>query len=196
MKIQLFIAPLLIILSLVYACGSPESEVNEEVFSLETDSTDLEIFEQPETETVNDQVINLEKRTVVFFMISKREIKELIHDMGETYRWETEALFNNFNNQAKAFQTILKKHSIRCIISEQKVYHIKLNNDSVIKFNRIEKDQIIGQIFSDGEQQPVIEFGMYTNGELAKMLEKFYKIENLGYVPPDSTQTVVVEEAP
>ncbi len=108
MKTNRLFLPILCPMLFHFCCVSPREEAFQEKTVFETDSIEMEVVADEPIETENAQVLVLEKRSVVFFMINKRELKELIRDMGETYRWETEALFTNFSNQAKNISKFIK----------------------------------------------------------------------------------------
>jgi len=142
-----------------------------------------------ETELLEEQkqdVFQVEKKAVIFFILSKSEAKTLAKEIGENYRWETETLLNGFVKQSESFKNILKKHNIQCFLSNNKRFDIILKKGKTFTFDRMEKDQIMGTIISDGEKQPVICYGMYRNKELAGLIQDFYGIKDLGNVEPDS----------
>lgn len=179
---------IILLAGFMLSCGNTREQTEKPLNPPPVDSTSYEMVEQDLIEEQRAEVYVIEKKAVVFFLLNKKEMKELMHEIGDSYRWETEALFNNFSNQVSTFQSLLKKHNINCTLSNSKQFEIKLQEGKVVSFDRIEHDQILGEIITDGIQEPLIEFGMYTNKELAGLLQDFFKIENLGYVPPDSLE--------
>jgi len=79
------------------------------VAGIETDSTGYEIVEQTLEKEQRGQFNVIEGKAVVFFMLNKKEFKDLLLQVGDSYRWDAEALFNNFSRQANTFQEALKK---------------------------------------------------------------------------------------
>jgi len=150
------------------------------------DSTSYEIIEKTIEKEKRAEFYIIENKAVVFFMLNKKEFKDLLTEMGESYRWDAEALFNNFSKQTTTFQSLLKKHNIECIISTSEKFEIKLKNGKVHNFDRIEKDQILGTILTDGIQEPRIEFGLYPNKELAAIIENFFDLKSIGNIPGDT----------
>jgi len=142
-----------------------------------------------------EELYIIEGKTVIFFVLSKSELKKLTKELGSSYRYETDYLFNNFKQQAKSFKKMLKKHNIQSELIPNKKFLIKLKNGKTISFNRMREDQIMGEIISDGIQDPKIEFGMFSNKELTEIIKKYYKIENFGFVEDkDSTIQFPAEE--
>ncbi|RLD75980.1 MAG: hypothetical protein DRJ10_14335 [Bacteroidetes bacterium] len=149
-----------------------DSVISKEVYELETDEI--------------DELYIIENKTVIFFLLSKKELKELTKELGSSYRYETDFLFNNYTQQAKRFKKLLAKHNIQSELIRNKKFLIKLKNGQTVSFNRIHEDQIMGEIISDGIQDPIIEYGMFSNKELAALVQNYYKIENLGFVEPEN----------
>ncbi|OQY03296.1 MAG: hypothetical protein B6I20_05315 [Bacteroidetes bacterium 4572_117] len=171
-----------ILLSVIlFSCGSNYQEVvnvpiddTDFVEVKNTLTEDEKIYEDDEKE----EVFVIENKTVVFFVLSKKELRQLNRELGDSYRYETDYLFNNFNRQSKNFKKILAKHDIKSDLIHNKSFLIKLKNGKTVSFNRVREDQIMGEIISDGIQEPLIQFGMYTNKELLEMLNNYFKIEN------------------
>jgi hypothetical protein len=179
-----------------YACNDPEPEV---LFSnsdlVENDTVESDIFDDQVNDAQMEEVFVVDKKSVVFFVINNREVKELIHDLGDTYRWDSEAMFTNFKNQFNTFQNILRKQNIQCVLSHNKQFEIRQKDGKIHKFNRIESGQIMGQIISDGVQAPKIQYGIWGNQELVKIIEEYFSMQSIGYVPPDSLEVVKDEKS-
>jgi hypothetical protein len=179
---------------------SCKNTINEEkttsgIEDLEPDSLDYEIVEKTLKEEQRAQFYVVEGKAVVFFMLSKKEFYNLLLEMGDSYRWDAESLFNNFSRQANTFQQAIKKQNIKCIISTSEKFEIRLKNGIAVTFDRIEKDQVIGQILTDGIQEPKIEFGMYDSRELTTLIVNFFKLESIGYIPVDTLNTTKQQDS-
>lgn len=133
-----------------------------------------------------DELYIVEDKAVIFFVLSKRELKKLTKELGSSYRYETDYLFNNFTRQSKSFEKLLSKHNIQSKLISNKKFLIKLKNGQTVSFNRVREDQIMGEIISDGVQDPIIEFGMFSNKELVAIIKKYFQIENFGYVEEEN----------
>jgi len=167
-----------IVLVLMSCARDEEKSIRKQAEELVLDEPVYEIEETDEA----DKLFVVEDKSVIFFVLSNSEMKKLYRELGGSYRYETDYLFNNFNQQAKAFQKVLAKHNIHSEIAYNKRFLIKFKNGQTVRFNRIREDQIMGEIISDGVQDPIIEYGMYTKKDLVKLLKKYYEIENLGFV--------------
>ncbi len=121
----------------------------------------------------------IEGKAVIFFIVSKKEMEKLNRELGSSYRYETDMLFNNFMRQAENFRKILAKHNIQSELARNKRFLIKLKNGQTISFNRIREDQIMGEIITDGTKEPIIEFGMFSNKALIALIEDYFNIKNI-----------------
>ncbi len=151
------------------------------------------ILEKEEKDEIEKLYI-VEGKAVIFFLLNKSELNKLTKELGSSYRYETDFLFNNYTHQAKEFKKLLAKYNIKSELIRNKKFLIKLKNGQTVRFNRIREDQIMGEIISDGIQDPVIEFGMYQNKDLAELLQKYFQIENLGFVQQDSVPLEIPAE--
>ncbi len=124
----------------------------------------------------------IEGKAVIFFIVSKKEMEKLNRELGSSYRYETDMLFNNFMRQSENFRKILAKHNIQSELARNKRFLIKLKNGQTISFNRIREDQIMGEIITDGKKEPVIEFGMFSNRALIALIEDYFNVKNIGTI--------------
>lgn len=145
-----------------------------------------ELVNYPEEKKEVDELYIIEDKVVIFFVLNKSELKKLTKELGSSYRYETDFLFNNFIRQAKSFKKLLASHNIQSDLIRNKRFLIKLKNGQTVSFNRIREDQIMGEIISDGVQDPIIEFGMFSNKELVAIIKKYFQIENLGFVEKEN----------
>ncbi len=185
MKLSLSQLLLIIVLfaSLTSCKNSEQKTINKPVKELLANEKDYEL--EKENNEV-DELYIIEDKAVIFFLLSKNELTELTKELGSSYRYETDYLFNNYTQQTKKFKKLLAKHNIHSELIRNKKFLIKLKNGQTVSFNRIHEDQIMGEIISDGIQDPIIEYGMFKNKELASLIQNYYKIENLGFVEQDS----------
>ena len=166
------------------SCQNKENTGNELFSSEELNIDDMEVLDE-DKDPVNELYI-IEDKAVIFFIVSKKEMEKLNRELGSSYRYETDMMFNNFIRQAENFKKILAKHNIYSELARNKRFLIKLKNGQTINFNRIREDQIMGEIITDGVQEPIIEFGMYRNKELVALIKDYFKIKNIEQVkePP------------
>jgi len=43
-------------------------------------------------------------------------------------------------------------------------------------------------------QKPVIEFGLFTSKDLTALIENFFKLQSIGYIPSDTLNTTKQQE--
>lgn len=141
-----------------------------------------------------DELFIIEGKAVIFFFLSKKELRKLNKELGSSYRWETDYLFNNFTKQSINFKKVLKNHNIQSDLIRNKRFLIKLKNGQTVSFNRIREDQIMGEIISDGIQDPIIEFGMFPNKELIAIINNYFQIENLESLDEEIPPIQLLEE--
>ncbi len=191
----LFLFFLVFLLSSCANNNNDNSNVEEKIIESPDDEQVNQTVEPDLPEDQKSEIFKVEKKSVIFFIISKKEAQNIAKEVGEGYQWETDALFTSFINQSKTFIDILKKHNINSALCNNKQFEIKLKNGKVFNFDRIKEDQILGEILTNGEKQPLISYGMYTNTELAELIQNFFGIESLGYFPPDSLDVELHENS-
>jgi hypothetical protein len=98
---------LLVICVLIFGIACQNSTTKEQtvakVQKTVPDSMDYEIVEKTLEKEQRAQYYVVEGKAVVFFMLNKKEFNELLVEMGDSYRWDAEALFNNFTRQANTY---------------------------------------------------------------------------------------------
>ncbi len=175
------------------SCNTTHEQNTENTIVKVVDTLSYEEIEKSIKKEQQAGICKIEKKAVIFFMIDRQEAKKLAHELGDSYRWETNMLFSGFLNQTKEFGRLIRKHNIKSELVHSSKFSIILNNGNSINFDREQEGQIMGEILTDGEKEPLIEYGMYQNKDLAELIQNFFKIENLGYVSPD-TLTVPQED--
>lgn len=131
---------------------------------------------------------NVDNKAVIFFMPTIKEQQKMFREFGSSYKWETTSMFNNFKKQSRDFKKLIKKQNIKTELVHSSKIKINLDNGNSVYFDRIKEDQIMGQILTDGVQEPNITYGKFKNKELAKLIKDFFGIEDLGKIPSDSTK--------
>lgn len=56
-------------------------------------------------------------------------------------------------------------------------FEIEMDTGGHIMFDKIKEDQILGVIFSDGVQEPLIKFGLLKNNEISNLSESFFNMK-------------------
>ena len=176
------------------SCSNEADESEKKVIQKTVYETNVKEVEKDLLEEQKQEVLRVEKKAIVFFIISKNEAQNVTKEIGESYKWETEALLANFLKQAGIFKNVIQRHNIQCFISNNKRFEIILKKRKVVTFDRIKEDQIMGEILTNGEKEPLICYGMYRNKELAELIQNYFGINYLGYVEPDSLSTQSASE--
>jgi len=133
-----------------------------------------------------EEVYVIDKKSVIFFMPGRGNLLKLYKEVGNNYRFDLDWMFNNFRNQQKYFKRELKKQNILSTTRYENNFQI-IKKDKTSKFINIKKDeQIMGQILFDGVKDAKIEYGMYKNEELAKIIKDYFELSNVSY-EKDST---------
>lgn len=172
---------------LAASCNNKSIREKDEMAILKpVDTLSYEVVERQIKQEQQAEIYKIEKKAVIFFMIDRQEAKRLAKELGDSYRWETDMLFNGFLNQTKEFTRLISKHNIKSELVFSSKFQIFLDDSSSVIFDREKEDQILGEIITDGKKKPIIEYGMYSNRELAALIQSFFEIENLGYVSPDT----------
>lgn len=146
-------------------------------------------FEAAEKKMVEDreaEFYNVDKKAVIFFMPTGREQRKMFKEFGSSYIWETTSMFNNFKKQSRDFKKLIRRQNIKTELIHSSKIKINLDDGTSVYFDRIQEDQIMGQILTDGVQEPNITYGKFKNKELAKLIKDYFKITDLGKIPSDS----------
>ena len=177
-----------LLLGLCSSCNNQSIAENEEMSILKpVDTLSYEVVEKKIKKEQQAEIYRIKNKAVIFFMIDRQEAKRLAKELGDSYRWETDMLFNGFLNQTKEFTRLIRKHNIKSELVFNSKFQVFLDDSSSILFDREKEDQIMGEILTDGKKKPLIEYGMYPHKELAALVQDFFEIENLGYVSPDTS---------
>ncbi|MBN1253257.1 MAG: hypothetical protein JXR51_10315 [Bacteroidales bacterium] len=134
-----------------------------------------------ENSSENEKIYIIDKKSVIFFMPGKKEYERLYKEIGESYKYELDYLFNNFKNQQTYFSKELQKNNIYSTMRFETNFQI-IKKDGSAKIIRINKEeQIMGEILFDGIKETRIEYGMYTNKELAEIIQDYFNLNNISY---------------
>lgn len=190
--LNLFICSSLLFITI--SCNNNAGEEEKMSILKPVDTLSYQEVEKQIKKEQQEGIYKIENKAVIFFMIDRQEAKRLAKELGDSYRWETDMLFNGFLSQTKEFTKLISQHNIKSELVFNSKFQIILNDSSSFFFDRENEDQIMGEILSDGKKKPLIEFGMYTNKELAILIQDFFEIENLGYVPPPDTLAIPEDE--
>ncbi len=194
---QRLTVPILLFLFLsAYACSSDNSQsqsTTKETGNENTSDSTEAVTEILKTKSVESYTID--DRSVTFFMLNKKEQKELIKTLGTTSNYEVPLMFRNFNEMAQSMRWILKKYDINVHIETAPAFAMTYADGKAEVYNRKEDEQILGQILFDGKQKALIEFGMYRNKDLLNLVKEYFQIDKINNNALDSIQQAANTEA-
>ena len=184
---QYFYILILFLSVFLFSCNNSQENNKNDFF----DSINIEIKDtltkvDSSDISINENKINLvEGRKIIFFMPTSKEKNEILKHYGIYTKYDFQSIYNNFELLARNTRRIISNQNISLEISTANIFEIKMDTGIVV-FNRKKEEEIIGIIISDGKQQPLFLFGLYSYPELKDSIQKFLKIETIANIQPDS----------
>ena len=163
------------------SCNINESKNKENFFDSVNVKLQDTINSDDTTNIVQDsevEVYEIKDKSVTFFMPNYKEKKEIVKHYGIHTQYDFQHLYDNFTHLSDYSNRNLKKYNINTTTSTAYEFHIHKNNDSIIVFNKIIEDEIIGMILYDGKNKHYITYGLYSNRDFNKLIETFFKISD------------------
>lgn len=158
------------------ACSSPKSNEKPtgDTVALATegiDSAGLEaINETPDQKDFNTDTLKIEGKSVVFFSLSQEEYDALPEDPDSG----VDEVLDDFNYYAGAVADTLRKLGYNTVATGSRHIQIKLKDGTYKMFDRLSGDEsIVGYIFTDGIQEPRIQYGVGTDIDLLTEFQEF-----------------------
>jgi hypothetical protein len=154
------------------------------------DNTEIDKKKNQKLENEDSQVENsmlfLNQRSVLFFSLTNKEYNNFINKMGAETKWEFDIIYKNFKKTAENAVKSLESKNIQSEYStDQIIGFISKKNDTLF-FNRTDDDYFVGQVFYNGSDSLLIKEGLYKTNELEDLLIDFFSIDpdfNISYVP-------------
>ncbi len=159
--------------------NSGQNRANQDYINYKTS-----VNKSKKNETKN--IIQIQKKSLVFFMINSNEYNKLIRNTGYVNKYEFDIMFRDFKIVANAAKSMLNKKGIYSMVTTKPSFEFTLSNGEVVVFDRESEDMIIGQIFFDGESKPKVEEGVIKRHNLRELIRAFFKLEDVGYFPVDT----------
>ncbi len=138
-----------------------------------------------------DNTFIVEKRSIIFFMPTKEERKDIDKQYGNFAKWDLQEIFNRFQQLAKSSKRNLSKSNFKIELTTDIVFKIEMDTSGYVVFNRKKEDQLVGIIFSDGIQEPVIKFGVLKRSDILEIVSNFF---NEKYEDEEVVDTTDVQE--
>ncbi len=133
-----------------------------------------------------EKQIDINTRSIIFFRLNRKEYKAFIKSTGQYSKYEFDELFRKFANTGKSVKQILKNKDIDFKMSDCQIFNFKLDSGKVYKFNRVEEDKIMGQIFFDGKNKPLIIDGMMKRKEIKDTIKEYFKLSEINEFSKDT----------
>jgi len=162
----------------IFSCNSL-SEPKENFFDsvkVEIKDTVQEIDTLGSVEHENNTYV-VKKNSVIFFMPSRQEKKELEKQYGNFAKYDLQQIFSNFEQFARSSRRRLSKKNIESELTTDIIFEIEMDTGGYVVFDKSIEDQIIGVIFSNGVKEPIIKYGVIGNKEVSKIVSEFFEVE-------------------
>jgi len=121
----------------------------------------------------------VKKNSVIFFMPSKQEKKELERQYGNFAKYDLQQIFSNFQQMAYSSKRNLSKKSIKSELTTDNIFEIEMDSGGYVVFDKNKEDQLVGVIFSNGVKEPIIKYGVIGRKEINKTVSEFFEVEYL-----------------
>lgn len=164
---------ILILLFTLTDCSLPTSrnQTTTEKDSLDRDNVEATTIEEKERSYTVD-TLKVQGKVVVFFTISQQEYDLLPKDTDTG----VDEVLDDFNYYAGLAADSMKRTGYETMITGSRYIQIKFNNGTFKTFDRLAgKESKVGCIFSDGINEPKIEYGVLTDLDLISTFNDFNK---------------------
>jgi hypothetical protein len=135
------------------------------------DSSALDVIDEAQDQKdYNTDTLKVEGKAVVFFSLSQEEYDALPEDPNSG----VDEVLDDFNYYAGAVADTLQKLGYNTVATGSRHIQIKLNNGTYKMFDRLSANEsIVGYIFTDGLQEPRIQYGVGTDIDLLTEFQEF-----------------------
>jgi len=167
----------LFIIFAIFSCKK-ETKTENDFFndSIHTQITDTST--NTTTKQENDKnVFTIKDTSVIFFMPSSQEQKELTKIYGTYDQYQMNIVYKNFINLKNLVKRSLSRRGIGVQMSYAKKFIIPMTDDTLVYDLNIE-DQIMGYILFDGENMPVIKNGVQTKKQVTLDIRNYFNLKN------------------
>jgi len=189
---------LVFVVILLFGCknnSSNESDLEEskDTAVIEESSTNIGTIEIEVAQAEENEKLTVAEKSVIFFMLTDKEIKSVIEHYGEYSRYDLEELFRNFKTFAVSSRKVLKDKNINSELTTAYFIELKSSTETIL-VNRKETSNLIGQIFFDGKNQPVIKYGLMKNKDFTEVVSTYFNVDDYENKEVDSIETIVKDE--
>ncbi len=167
-----------LLLLTIFSCNSL-SEPKENFFDsvkVETKDT-VQIVDTLASVEHENSIYVVKKNSVIFFMPSKQERKELEKQHGNFAKYDLQQIFSNFQQLAHSSKRRLSKKHIKTELTTDIIFEIEMDSGGYVVFDKKKEDQLVGVIFSNGIKAPIIKYGVIGHKEINKTVSEFFEVE-------------------
>ncbi len=125
-----------------------------------------------------DSVQVLTDTNVIFFLPSPKERRELIELYGNGQEYNFTVMFNNFLNLEQSVKRSLSSKKIPVDISYAKRFVCIMSDTDTMIYDLKIEDQIMGYLFFDGVNNPLIKNGVQTRKQTSDDIRNYFNIPN------------------
>lgn len=179
----------LIFLFFIFSCkNSEKSNENNDETVLDTSEFDFEISDNSAKDDEQAKTnFHTDEKCIIFFMPTESEIVEINKHYGDQSYFDFIQLFSNFKALAVSTRKIVKEKGIFSDLTTSNIIEIETKNGLFI-YNRKSTDNIVGQIFYNGQDEPEIKFGLMKNKELTKFIKTYFNVSDYENTEIDSIE--------
>ena len=119
---------------------------------------------------ISNDTIKIKGKAFVFFTISQMEYKRFVKDGNSGI----DEVLSDFNYYAEAVADTIKKQGYKPINTTNRYIQIIFDNNTTKTFDRLlDKRNISGYILTNGEKEPQIDFGVFTDMDFLIIFKKY-----------------------
>ncbi|MCC7029787.1 MAG: hypothetical protein IT257_05730 [Chitinophagaceae bacterium] len=112
-------------------------------------------------------------KTIVFFLPTTKDLENLSKEEGDESGFDEVTSDFGFYSQS-VIDSLKKTSKIKTVMTNKKIITTILDNGSKISFDRTKGDNIVGTVFTDGENEPKIDFGVATDVDYWSMIKLYF----------------------
>jgi len=176
----------------LFGCKNNSSENSENIAiqldsvnatdEINADNSEISVIQASE-----DEKLSVDKKCVIFFMPTDKEINKIYEKYGQSSRYDLQEIFTKFKSFAVSSRKILKDENIYSDLTT--AYFIEIKTTTQVKIvNRKETSDLVGQIFYNGKDEPIIKYGLMKNKDFALIVKDYFKLDNYKNAEVDSAE--------
>lgn len=117
------------------------------------------------------KTLNISKKTVLFLKITEERVDSL-----STKEDDIDEVLSDFSYYSARIGAYLHDHGIASEFVTKNELQLKYNNGQVYMYNRTNLDHLVGTILADGQKEPKVLAGVFTDLDLREELIQYFNI--------------------